>query len=112
MEQKKRGLQAIHLWRLLSVTLALLLVPLLAMAFEWRVPDPGSDAPGQVNWGVLDFVIMGALISGTGVVFELLKQRVDSTAKRWMLFIPLMGILFLIWAELAVGILNTPFAGS
>ena len=45
------------------VTLLLLSVPLVAMQFT-----------PEVSWGLFDFIIMGALISGTGIAYVLLSR--------------------------------------
>ncbi|MFD2245555.1 hypothetical protein [Pontibacter ruber] len=84
------------------LTVALLLsIPLIAMQFT-----------DEVNWGLFDFVVMGILLLGTGFLCELVLRKVHKTEDRIMLLAALLVMLFLIWAELAVGIIGTPFAGS
>lgn len=81
--------------------LLLLLIPFMAM----QITD-------QVDWSLFDFLIMGLLLFlvGTGIDFILRKNK--SSQKR-LLFITLIIICFLlIWAELAVGIFETSFAGN
>jgi hypothetical protein len=90
--------------RLISIVLTvalLLLIPLIGMQF--------SD---EVDWSGSDFVIMGTLLLGTGLLFELIMRNVKTTQNRIILGIVLFAALFLVWAELAVGIFGTPFAGS
>lgn len=87
-----------------AVTAALLLLPYLAMKFNWQVPDPGEGTDG-VSWSTSDFIVMGLLLFGTGFLIELVlqtkgKYRVASV------FAILLGFLWL-WAELAVGIFTT-----
>lgn len=82
-------------------TAVILLMPLLAMQFT-------SD----VNWGVFDFVIMGALLMGMGAIWVVTARKVRSTRHRILLGAVLGMVLFLMWAELAVGIFGSPFAGS
>ena len=81
--------------------LSLLLIPLLAMQLG-----------NEVNWSPFDFLIMGTLLVGTGLAVEFALRKVKDTKARvfWILAI-LLG-LFLVWAELAVGIFGTPFAGN
>ena len=86
--------------RLALVTALILLVPLVAM----QLTD-------DVVWTASDFVIMGALLFGTGLTYEVLKSYV-SGKYRAALAIALLVIFLVIWAELAVGIFGTPFAGS
>ena len=85
---------------LLSVGL-LLLVPLVAMQFT-----------DEVNWDLFDFVIMGGLLLGTGLLCELILRKFKSLQSRIIICGIVLLVLFLVWAELAVGIFGTPFAGS
>lgn len=82
-------------------TLVILSIPLIAMQF--------SD---EVQWGPFDFLIIGTLLLGTGLAYELFSTKLTTRMQRGVLAIVLLVILFLIWAELAVGIFGTPFAGS
>ena len=85
---------------LLTVTFILLL-PLIAMQFT-----------DEVDWKLPDFVIMGVLLLGTGLMCELVLRKVKKIKYRVAICGLLLVALFLIWAELAVGIFGTPFAGS
>ena len=85
---------------LLTVAL-LLMIPLIAMQF--------TDG---INWSLFDFVVMGVLLLGTGLLCELVLRKVKNTEHRLALCGAILVVLFLIWAELAVGIFGTPFAGS
>jgi ABC-type Mn2+/Zn2+ transport system permease subunit len=90
--------------RLFGIVLAvglLLLIPLVAMQFT-----------KEVDWSLLDFVVMGVLLLGTGLLCELVLRRVKTTGSRIVLLAVVLFAFFLIWAELAVGIFGTPFAGS
>ena len=90
--------------RLISILLLaplLLLIPLITMQFT-----------EQVNWVLSDFIIMGLLLLSTGLIVELVLRKVKKVKPRLILIIVVLMVLFLIWAELAVGIFGTPFAGS
>jgi hypothetical protein len=90
--------------RLIGILLAvalLLLVPLIAMQFT-----------GEVNWTLSDFVVAGVLLLGTGIMCELVMRKVKEVEKRIVICGVILIVLFLIWAELAVGVFGTPFAGS
>mgnify|MGYP000968294247 CR=1 FL=1 len=78
----------------------LLLIPLMAMQFS-----------NNVNWKVLDFAMMGALLFGTGLLCELVLRKIKSTKSRIILCGVVLVSFLLIWAELAVGIFGTPLAG-
>jgi hypothetical protein len=84
----------------LSVAL-LLLIPLVAMQFT-----------DEVNWSLSDFVVMGFLLLGTGLMCELVMRKVNKIKYRIAICGALLAVLVIIWIELAVGILGTPFAGS
>lgn len=87
--------------RILAVTAAVLLIPLVAVQF--------SD---EVDWDLADFVVIGVLLIGIGLTYELVARKMRSTRQRAVLGVVLLGTLLLIWAELAVGVFGTPFAES
>ena len=90
--------------RLLGIILTvviLLSVPLVAMQFT-----------NEVDWKAADFMVMGALLLGTGLLCEVVLRKVKSTRHRLYIIAALLIAFLLIWAELAVGIFGTPFAGS
>ncbi len=94
-------LQTKRLTIILLVVAGLLMIPLVAMQFT-----------NEVDWSFFDFIVMGGLLLGTGLLIELVLQKVQSLQYRLLLIGGLLLLLFLVWAELAVGIFGTPFAGS
>lgn len=78
-------------------TAIILLIPLIAMQFT-----------NEVNWELNDFVIAGALLLGTGLIYELVARNVQITKYRMVIGIALLFTMLLIWADLAVGIFNIP----
>ncbi len=87
--------------RIVLVAVLILLVPLLAMQFT-----------DEVNWELTDFVVVGVLLLGAGLIYELVARNVASATHRVALGVGLAAALFLIWVELAVGIFGTPFSGN
>ena len=79
----------------------LLIIPLIAM----QLTD-------EVEWSLFDFIIMGTLLLITGLMGEIIFKKVKKYNHRVILYVVVAIIFFLIWAELAVGIFGTPFAGS
>ena len=79
----------------------ILLVPLLTMQFT-----------NEVAWGLFDFAVAGALLVGTGVIYVLGARMVSNAQYRVVLGVVLALALLLVWAELAVGIIGTRFAGT
>lgn len=81
--------------------LPLLLIPLIAMQFT-----------EEVNWSIFDFFIMGFLLILVGFGTKFIIKKNKPNTKRWLL-ISLLYLLFLmIWAELAVGVFGSVFAGN
>ena len=66
----------------------------------------------EVDWTLADFVIMGISLSGTGLLCELVMRKISNIKYRVIICGAILFLLFLIWAELAVGLFGTPFAGS
>ena len=90
--------------RLMAIVIGvalLLLVPLAAMKL-----DTGF------KWSWFDFVVAGTLLGGTGLVCELVLRRVKNWQTRLLLLGVILFVLFIVWAELAVGLFGTPLAGS
>ncbi|MDQ3683910.1 MAG: hypothetical protein M3352_12690 [Bacteroidota bacterium] len=90
--------------RLIGIVLSvplLLLIPLIANHY--------TDGEG---WSLFDFVIMGVLLLGTGLMCELVIRKVQNIEHRLAICGALLVVLFIIWAELAVGIFGSPFAGT
>lgn len=79
-----------QMFRPALVTAGLLLIPLL----------------GQWPWGVMDFVIMGALIMGTGVLVEYALTKVKNANQRLVVVLAILAAFFVVWAQLAVGLIN------
>ena len=66
----------------------------------------------EVEWSLFDFIIMGTLLLITGLMGEIIFKKVKKYKHRVILYVVVSIIFLLIWAELAVGIFGTPFAGS
>lgn len=79
----------------------LLLIPLIAMQFT-----------NEVNWTLFDFIVAGILLLGAGVMSELVLRKVNKSGHRIVLCLSILAALFLIWAELAVGIFGTLISGQ
>jgi hypothetical protein len=81
--------------------LTLLLFPLLGMLVST-----------EIKWGVFDFIIMGIFLTA----FSLGINQAFKKSKNIKFRIFIVGIIillfFLVWAELAIGIIGTPFAGN
>lgn len=74
----------------------ILLVPLIAMQFT-----------DEVAWSPGDFAVAGVLLVGTGLAYELITRRAGNIAYRLAVGLALATALFLIWANLAVGLIGS-----
>jgi hypothetical protein len=95
MKAKNMSITENNLVRFALATVGILLIPLLA---GW-------------DWTTSDFIIMGTLIFGTGVAYEVITKILGKKNKVAVAVILVLALLF-IWAELAVGLIGTPFAGN
>jgi peptidoglycan/LPS O-acetylase OafA/YrhL len=90
-----------RLTTILLTVLAILLIPFIAM-----------QVSNDVSWSAFDFMVAAILLLGTGLLIDLVLRKVKSKERRIILLGVILLGLFLIWAELAVGVFGTPLAGS
>ncbi len=86
---------------IIAIVALLLLIPLTAMQFT-----------DEVRWTLFDFIVAAGLLLSAGLTLDFIIRKVKRAKYRIVLSVALVAILLLIWAELAVGIFGTPFAGS
>ena len=86
---------------LLSAILLLLLIPFIAMQFS-----------NEVNWSIMDFVVAGVLLFGTGLTIEFVLRKVKTRKNRILVCGIIILLLLLLWTELAVGLFGSPIAGN
>lgn len=81
--------------RVTIITAAILMIPVI----------------GRWPWGVFDFLIMGALILGAGCLLEYVVRNSNSKYSFYAAAAILL-VLFLIWTELAVGLVSQLLSGE
>ena len=86
---------------ILSIVVCILFIPLIAMQFT-----------DEVNWTLADFIIGGILLFGFGFLIDLVFRKLNTSRHKVLIISILILALILIWMELAVGIFNSPLAGS
>ena len=86
---------------LLISLLLMLLIPFVAMQYS-----------NEVKWSLNDFIIMGVILLSFGIIVNKIFYHVGGFNKRVILISTLIILFFLLWGELAVGLFNSPFAGS
>jgi hypothetical protein len=80
--------------------------PVIATAILLMLPLIAMQVTDEVAWGPEDFLVAGVLLAGTGLLFELIISRAATTAYRFAAGLGLGSALFLVWANLAVGIVG------
>ncbi|MBX2970504.1 MAG: hypothetical protein KF803_14130 [Cyclobacteriaceae bacterium] len=84
------------------VTLFILSIPLVAMQFT-----------DEVKWSVGDFILMGALLFGTGVLFVLVMRLSSNIVYKTAVGLAIGATFFMIYVNLAVGLIGGgPHAGN
>ena len=81
-------------------TLILLTIPFLSNIYI-----------NDFNWSMVDFIIMGVLIFSCISFISFIRKKF-SGIKETLALIIVVIVFILLWAELAVGIFGSPFAGS
>ncbi|HOI29631.1 MAG TPA: hypothetical protein PLZ15_07680 [Melioribacteraceae bacterium] len=84
-----------HIIIVFIITGLILLIPLIAMI-----------AGDEVVWNLMDFVIAGILLSGAGISFVLLTHKSGNRKYSIATGIAVGAALFMMWANLAVGIIG------
>jgi len=77
------------------------MIPLLAMKFT-----------EDVNWSIYDFVVMGFLLLFFSLGIDVTMKKVKNENIKILYVVLTILIFLLIWAELAVGIFDSHFAGD
>lgn len=95
------NIQKIRLICIFVVVALLLLIPWIAMKLT-----------NEVKWNWFDFLVAGTLLLGTGLICELVLRTVKKIQYRIAICAVILFLLFIVWAELAVGLIGTRFAGS
>ncbi len=93
-------MKAYNIFRIVVGTTLILLVPLIVMQFT-----------DEVKWNWFDFTVIGCLLIGAGLLYELITTKLGSKYRAVMAVVFIAAVL-LVWAELAVGIFGSPIAGS
>lgn len=78
------------------LTVAILLIPLIAMQFT-----------DEVNWNLFDFIIAGTFIFGAGLSYTFLTRKSGQVVYRAAIGLALLSGLLLIWVNGAVGLIGS-----
>ncbi|HIC32122.1 MAG TPA: hypothetical protein EYO76_09410 [Flavobacteriaceae bacterium] len=83
------------------VVITILSIPFITMQFT-----------SEVNWSTFDFIIASILLFGFITLAVYSIKSIKNPKIRIGLILGIIILFLLIWTELAVGIFNSPFAGS
>ncbi len=87
--------------RIALLVLGLLMIPFVAMFFS-----------KEVHWSPMDFILMGCLLYTMFYSMYWVNNRFKGKKQRILYLATTLVVFLIIWAELAVGIFGTPFAGN
>ena len=90
-----------NLFKIIVVTGIVVFIPFIAMLIT-----------DEVRWNTFDFVLMDLMIFSSVLLGVTFQKKNKNPKKRILVMIILLLLFLLIWAELAVGIFDTLFAGS
>ena len=76
------------------------------------IPVFGNRFIDGFDWKWFDFVIAAFLLLSTGLACEFVLRKVKKLEYRLAICAAILLALFVVWAELAVGLIGTPLAGS
>ena len=93
---KKQAKLSHSILRVALVTVLVLMVPFIAMQFTT-----------EVNWGPGDFILVAVLLFGTGTSFVLVTRFRNNLRYRMAMGLALVTTLFMIWANLGVGLIGS-----
>ncbi|MGM0620270.1 MAG: hypothetical protein ACQETJ_04435 [Bacteroidota bacterium] len=78
-----------------------LLIPLIAMHFTT-----------EVNWTLFDFIVAAVLLFSAAMAIDFIIRKVKEKTYLVIFSLVVLAMFLLIWAEIAVGIIGTPLAGT
>lgn len=90
---------------IIRVAISTLLILLVLLVMTLLRPD-------DWDWNLTDFIIIGSLLFGTGLIYELIANKIKDRHYRIIIGLVIAIFVLLIWADLAVGIFGFPWSGS
>ena len=92
--------------QLISITIYTMAASILA------IPLVGMYFTEEIKWTGFDFLTAGMLLFSSAFFIDFILRNVKRVGAKMLYIVLIFIVLFLIWAELAVGIFGSPFAGS
>ena len=66
----------------------------------------------EFQWNLFDFSVMAILLTIIGFTIEIIRYKIQTKRTRLLLMLLMLLFFVFVWAELAVGIINSPFSGN
>lgn len=85
---------------------------LVAVPVILAIPFTAMFFTTEVKWTAFDFIAAAALLALLALSLDFVLRFVATAAGKWIAGAVVVLAFVLIWAELAVGIFGSPFAGS
>lgn len=76
------------------------------------VPFTAMQFTQEVNWSLFDFVLAAGLLLGAGFAIDFTIRKLKGSTSKIFVIAAIALAFILVWAELALGLFGTPFAGN
>jgi hypothetical protein len=80
--------------------------------FLLLIPIFGNVFFDEFDWSLFDFILMGIILISLGFLINLIIDKFKKRSYKIILIIITLFFFILLYVELAVGIIGTPFAGN
>ena len=80
--------------------------------FLLLIPILGNVFFDEFDWSLFDFILMGFILISLGFLINLIIDKLKKRSYKIILIIITLFFFILLYVELAVGIIGTPFAGN
>jgi hypothetical protein len=80
--------------------------------FLLLIPLFGNIFFDEFDWNLFDFILMGIILISLSFLINLIKNKLKKRSYKIILITITLFFLILLYVELAVGIIRTPFAGN
>lgn len=84
-------------------------VILLLLSIPWLEQ---LDGKASFHWTLFDYITALVILSTFGFGLEYLVRKTKSKKRKFLIILVLTFLFMLLWAELAVGIFDSPIAGD
>lgn len=88
------------------------LIILALVGLVLSIPFMFMQFSKEVDWTPADFLVAGCLLVLTGFAIDFVLRSVKASKGRVLIIAGIIMVFLLVWAELAVGVFGSPFAGS